>query len=780
MIRLSIGRPVAVAMGYLCVALLGAFAWQNIPIELLPDTQLPRLTLSARWRGASPETVEAFLTSPLESTIQQIQGVEKIISTSYEDQGEGVASIEIEFERSVDMDFARLNLSERVAELEEELPDGVQPIQLEPYIPEEFRSQGQTNQILVYQITGPYTLEALRTHVDEIVRPGLEQIDGVAQVVVRGGRERLLRIALDEEQILALGLTPRVVEDRIRELDLVQEAGAIREAGREWTLTIADRAQSVDDILNTIVATRRDRSIRLANVGRASETYEEARLLNRVNGSPAVTFFVEKESRVNTVKVAEAVKDRMAELQRFHPFGSRVLELRDASLDIRRQLTDLRYRALIAAVVIFVVLLLFLRSFRSAAMVFATIVFSVLISLNLIYFGGLTLNLLTLMGLAMGFGLIVDNSIVVLENVYRRWQSGERPAEAAEGGAKEVVLPILAATATTLIVFVPFVYLQGELRVFYVPLAIVVGLTLLASLFVAFTFIPALSARILATRGGAGSKEMQGAKSPAYIRFYRALLGFTLLHPWFVVSVTVACFGGSYYLFDEHVTRGIIWGGGFGSQETYVDVNLNLPRGSDMERSDALARYFEERIEDMPEVEQFETTVYGERARIRLTFPDSLESTQAPVAIKEQMTSFSLGFTGAEVRVYGVGPTFGYGGGGSAPNYSITVLGYNYLQVQDIAQSLGRSPSPHVSHPGRGYQRVERVLQPGPRLRVRGGSRPDDALALRHDGRGSHGTHERRDRGSPSAAVDRPDGWRRAPLRGEAGRCGHDGRLRAR
>ena len=205
MIRLSIGRPVAVAMGYLCVALLGAFAWQNIPIELLPDTQLPRLTLSARWRGASPETVEAFLTSPLESTIQQIQGVEKIISTSYEDQGEGVASIEIEFERSVDMDFARLNLSERVAELEEELPDGVQPIQLEPYIPEEFRSQGQTNQILVYQITGPYTLEALRTHVDEIVRPGLEQIDGVAQVVVRGGRERLLRIALDEEQILALG-----------------------------------------------------------------------------------------------------------------------------------------------------------------------------------------------------------------------------------------------------------------------------------------------------------------------------------------------------------------------------------------------------------------------------------------------------------------------------------------------------------------------------------------------------------------------------------------------
>ena len=305
--------------------------------------------------------------------------------------------------------------------------------------------------------------------------------------------------------------------------------------------------------------------------------------------------------------------------------------------------------------------------------------------------------------------------LFVLENVYRKWQGGEVPAVAAEAGAKEVVLPILAATATTLIVFVPFVYLQGELRVFYVPLAIVVGLTLVASLFVAFTFIPSLSAKILAQRGGvvgggamAGGAVAVGAvpggasvaasgpapapttvRGPLYIRFYRGLVGLTLRHPWLAVSVALACFGGSYYLFDKYVSRGIIWGGRFGAQETYVDVNINLPRGSDMERSDVLAQFFEEKIAAMPEVEQYETAVYGERARIHLTFPDSLEQTFVPVAIKEQMVSYSLGFTGAAVRVYGVGPTFGYGGGGSAPNYAITVLGYNYLQVRDIAESLG-------------------------------------------------------------------------------------------
>ena len=695
MIRMSIRRPVAVSMTYGAVALLGAFAWRNIPIEMLPDTELPRLTVTGRWRGASPETVEAFLTSPLEATVQRIRGVERIVSTSYEEQGAGLASIEIEFEPGTDMDFARLDLSERIAALEEELPEAVEPIRLEPYVPEEFRSQGPGNRILTYQFTGPYTLESLRAHVDVVVKPGLEQVEGVGQVLVFGGRERLLRVELDAEQILAMGLSPGTVEQRIRDLDLVREAGAVRRGARESTLTIEDRAQNVGDVLGAIVTTLGDRPVRLADVARVSETYDEPPVLNRVDGRSAVTFMIEKEPRINTVRVADAVKVRMAELEPLGPFGSELVLLSDASEDIRRQLGDLRYRALVAGAVIFGVLLLFLGSLPSAATIFLTIVFSVLISLNLIYLGGLTLNLLTLMGLAMGFGLIVDNSIVVLESVYRRREGGQEAAAAAREGARQVVLPILAATATTLIVFVPFVYLQGELRVFYVPLAVVVGLTLVASLFVAFTFIPSVSARLLAAGGGLrGSRgpnaRRRGTRPPVYVRFYRGVVGFTLRRPWLAVGVALACFGGSFHLFDTYVARGIIWGGRFGGgRETYVDVNINLPRGSDMARTDALARFFEERIAAMPEVERYETTVWGQRARIHLTFPEALELTAVPVAIKEQMTQYSLGFTGADVRVYGVGPSFAYGGGINVPNYALRILGYNYLRVQDIAENLG-------------------------------------------------------------------------------------------
>lgn len=719
MIRTSIRRPVAVAMAYTAVALLGLFSWQNIPIEFLPDTELPKLTVSGSWQGSSPETVEAFLTSPLEAAIQQIQGVDSIKS----DSQEGRTSIQVVFDRDADMDFVRLELSERISSLEEDLPPGVRNVTVEPYVPREF--QDQRRPFLSYSFTGPYILEALHKHLEDVVAPELNQLDGVAVTRVFGGRERRIEIRVDEEKVRSLGLNPFVVYQRIGELDLVQEAGIIREDAGERTVTIVNRPQSAQDIRSAPIRAVDGTVVRVGDVASVHDTFEEPQRLERINGRPSVTMALTKERGANTVRTADAVKARLAELESLSPYGSTFILEYDESDDVRRQLTDLRSRAAVAAVVIFLVLLVFLRSFRSAGLVFATIAFSVLISLNLIYFGGLTLNLLTLMGLAMGFGLIVDNSIVVLENVYRRWQRGEEATHAAEHGAREVVLPILASTATTLIVFVPFVYLQGELRVFYVPLAIVVGLTLLASLFVAFTFIPSISARILrggrpafalATPGGgplplapgvqafsaagggtsAGGSGSGGASTPGgagprpplYQRFYSALVGFTLRHPWVAIFVTLGAFAVSGYTFDKYVTRGVVWGGG-GGQRTYISIYISLPRGSNLERTNQLVEFFEEKLSVIPEVEQYTASIQQTSASMEVTFPDSLELTSVPPAIKEQMVAYSHTFTGAEVRVTGYGPSF-YGGGGSPPTYRIQVLGYNFERVRDIAEDLGR------------------------------------------------------------------------------------------
>jgi hydrophobic/amphiphilic exporter-1 (mainly G- bacteria), HAE1 family len=688
-IRLSIRRPVAVAMLYISVALLGVAAWRNIPIELLPDVSFPRLAVSFEWRGASPETIEAFATSPVEASIRQIKGVHRITSRSQE----GSARVDVEFVRNVDMDFVRMELAERMAALEDGLPEAVAPIRVAPYVPREFEEDA-SRPFIEYTFTGPLLLEALRRHLDEFVAPELLRLDGVSDVWIAGGRDRLLEIELRPARIETLGLRPEAVRAAIEQLDLVREAGAFREDDQEWPLTIRNRPADLQDIRDALLPGGWGSPVRVDDVAVIRDTFEDPTAHFRINGSPAVRFQVINERGTNIVQLAERVIGRVDELQSANPPGTTMTLNWNQSDRVRAQLMDVRNRAAVAALVIFLVLLAFLRSFRSAAVVFATIAFSVLIALNLIYFGGLSLNLLTLMGLALGFGLIVDNSIVVLENVFRKWERGTPPGEAAYRGARDVVLPILAATATTCIVFVPFLYLQGELRSYYLPLAVVVGLTLLASIFVAFTFIPALAARTLRPTGPRASGG-RARRSPLYIQFYHGLLDVTLKAPWATLAVAVLCFAGSYYLFDTHVTRHALWGGGSMGDRSFIRIATTLPRGADLERVDELTRYFEDRIAQMPEVERFTTNVGGERSMIEVFFPEHLEYTLAPLAIEEQLREFALGFSGATVRVIGTGPAFGVGGGGATPNYRITLLGYNYERLAEIADELGRRLQRH-------------------------------------------------------------------------------------
>ncbi|HEX6308818.1 MAG TPA: efflux RND transporter permease subunit [Longimicrobiales bacterium] len=692
MIRAFIQRPIAVSMIYLVVAALGVMAFRNVPIELLPDTDLPRLQIAATWPSASPEVVEAFLTAPLEAAVQQVRGVERITSNSRE--GMIGATIDVEFARDTDMDFARLELSERIASIEPELPVGSTPPRITMYVPDEFAEQQRS--VLEYTVTGPYILEYIREHIDDHIVPELSTVEGVGHVAVSGGRARVLEIELDERRIQSLGLTVQQVAARVAQIEIIREAGVVAApGGLHYTLAVRQTAQSAADIVALPLLTHDGRMVRVEDVARVYDTFEELRQHQRVDGNPAVMMQVYKQARTNTVEMADSVRARVDQLSAALPPGMRILLDRDQSVEIRRQLSDLRNRAAIAALIVLLVLLLFLRSARAAIIVFATVAFSILITINVIYFSGLSLNLLTLMGLAMGFGLVVDNAIVVLENVYRRRKLGEPAHLAAQRGAAEVVLPILAATFTTVVVLLPFVYLQGELRVYYVPLAIVVGLSLLASLFVAFTFIPSLGAKLLGRIRPDQELETHGSallpatpRTSRVARLYSGLIRGTLGWPRLTIVVVLIMLGGSYYLFDRFVTTGRLWNF-WGGESSYLAISIRMPRGEELERVDEFARFFEDRLKVMPEVERFITSVNTQNAYIRVYFPEEYENTNIPVAIKEELYQYSIGYGGAEVRVTGYGPSF-YGGGGSPPNYSIKVLGYNYDRVREIAEDIGR------------------------------------------------------------------------------------------
>lgn len=706
MISLAIRRPVATVAVYLALLMLGAYAFRLIPLELLPDVAYPRLLVRAVWPGASPESLEALVTTRLEGVARQVRGARTVASVSRVDPfGAGsVAEVDVEFARTTRMDFARLELGERLSALRGDLPERVE-LTVEPYVPDEFAQEGRP--FLAYRLTGPYDQGFLSRVADEDVRPTILGVDGVSAVWVYGGTDREIAIELDRARLDAYGLGLRDVQDLIARSFQLRAPGSVEVEGRRISLAVRSRPRDVRQLRELVVAPRPDGPVRLSDLGSIRDAHADLYELSRIDGRPAIWLVVTRQAGSNAIGVAEAVKAEAGRLAGSLPAGA-ILELdADQSRQIREQLTDLRLRALAAALIIFLVLVLFLRTTRSVAIVFATIGFSILIAVNLLYAGGFSLNVLTLAGLAWGFGIVVDNGIVVLENVRRHFDEGEDPKAAAWNGSREVLQPVLAATGTTAIVLVPFLLLQGELRLYYLPLGYAVGFSILASLFVAFTFVPSMMARWRPSRSRSRRAILPGGHAPdaltepIYLRAYRTVLEKALERPLVVTVVCTSCLLGSAWLFANHVDRGILWSSSFG-QDTYIAINIRFPRGAELEMTDRLARSFESRLAGMPEVERFETLVRPSYARLSVSFPPELERTSVPAAIKDQLTAYGQGYAGAEVQVLGFGPSF-YGGGGSPPTYSLQVLGFNYTKVKeiayDIAARLERFPRVRAADP---------------------------------------------------------------------------------
>jgi HAE1 family hydrophobic/amphiphilic exporter-1 len=699
LVKTSLQRPVATAMVYLIILATGLFSLSHLPLELTPEVDFPRLSVLTQWPNSSPEMVELFVTSPIEAVAATVTGVRKVRSTSEE----GLSTVEVEFERGTNMDFATFELNEKLAVAREELPYGAFPPQIQKYVPKEF----QTDVLLSYRLLGPFDLQTLRRMAKEKVRPPLLGLEGVADIRILGGVDREVRIEMDPRRMEALGVSIEAVQRTLQDLGLRQAAGHLVRGGTRWELLIDDPIQEVASIGKAVIpasflgASRRSTPgpVRLEDVAQVSDASSEPVGLSRINGQPAVTINIEKEPGTSTIAVAQAVEKKLTTIAKSFPPGLRLLKERDQSLRMRKELRDFTSRAGFCLLAIFAVLLLFLRRLRAPLVILATILFSVLLTVDFFYFAHLTLNLLTMAGLALGFGMLVDNSIVVLDSVERQWRRGQPVARAAERGASEVALAVVASTLTTVVVFLPFLYMTGELRIYYLPFALAVGLALVSSLVVAFTLTPMLAAKVLfrgsvgkgsPPRGGEQANEAEAgrAKAPTAVqRLYARYLRLSLRHKWFVAAAALALFVGSFYIFDKKVPRGqpFSWG-----RDTYLVVYVQMPSGSELEATDAVVRSFEEKLVGRPHLDKVTAEVYPEWARLRITFPPEIELTPEPLILKEKLSAMATRFAGANVNVYGFGPGF-FRGGGAAPRFYLQVLGYNYNEVKRTADEVGRT-----------------------------------------------------------------------------------------
>lgn len=554
--KVFIERPIATAMVFLALFVLGLYSFLNIPLELAPKEEFPQLHIQTSWQGVPPEVIQTQITSPLEEVVSTVKGIKKLTSSSRI----GMSTLTLDFTPKTNMEFARLALREKIRGIKDMLPYGVRPY-IQPYIPENF----QTDPFLSYTVSGNYTLQKLRELVKDKIENGIGSIKGVSQAEVTGGSDAEIRIVLDNEKIKALNVHPYLVQAKIQEISETYPAERVSQGQQEYLFKISNEIKGLRQLGETIVTYSGRNPIRLKDLADIIPSFGEVLYINRINGQPTIRLTVMKEKGSSTLKVARVVKSRLEIIKEELPSDLVFRSVHDESDEIQKNLNELYMLVGIIGAVIFLLVFIVLRSVRPSLLVISSILFSVLITFNLIYVFKISMNLLTLGGLALGFGLFVDNSIVVFENILRLKEKGLSSVEAAIQGAREVFLPVLAATLTTVSVFFSFAFFQGRLKIYYLPLAVIMTSALIASLLVSFSLIPALSPRLLKKKL---IKKERSSKS-----WYKSILGFLIKHPIEVILVIAAIFLFTYKWFMAEVPQGE-WFSWYSKEKLYVSIGM--------------------------------------------------------------------------------------------------------------------------------------------------------------------------------------------------------------
>jgi hydrophobic/amphiphilic exporter-1 (mainly G- bacteria), HAE1 family len=673
MMTAIIERPVATAMVYLAVSALGVFSCLNTPLELAPQEDFPRLDIVSSWPGASPETVQTRVTAPLEQAAVGVKGVRGIRSVS----DTGSSRITVELDPQADLEFTRLALREEIAKTERSLPHGVRP-SLDPYVPEDFR----VRPFLSYTISGNLPLQEIREMVKDRLELGLGSVRGVARVTVTGGSDPELRVVLDREKLSAYDIRPRGILSALSGRLQAFPTGTVREGEQEFSLRISGVIREPDELAETIVGRTGAGSLRLGDLARLVPAYGDISAVNRIDGRPTVSLTLYKEKGTNTLRTARAVKDKLAAIRLELPGDLMFRIVDDESREVRKKLLELSLLAGVIVAVVFLMVFIVLGSLKPSLLILSSIAISVAITFNLIYVFRISMNMLTLGALALGFGMFVDNSIVVYENILRLRERGVPPRQAAVQGPREVTAAVLASTLTTVSVFFLFPYFQGRLRIYYLPLAFVMVSALSASLLVSTTLIPSLSLHLVRTtrrtrirKGGAG---------------FERLLRLALRHPFGVLVLVVALFTGSCGWFRTAVATGEFprW---YSKERLYVSIGL--PPGTDIEVTDGVIRRFEDKVLEADLAKEIHTYVLPERASAAIAFPPDVERSSRPLALKEQLIQLAAqlagidcGITGFDLRGYSssLGTDTQYGS-------AINLFGYNLKTLKQISSELART-----------------------------------------------------------------------------------------
>ncbi len=688
--ELALRRPVFISVVFMIMTLLGAISFMRLPVDLMPDVSLPTITVTTTYTGVGPEEMEELVTMPLERVLASTPGARELTSTS----SEGSSRIVLRFDWGTNLDAAADEIRTRVDRARNQLP-------IEADTPTIFKFDVSTFPIIFLGVASDMGPRDLREFARKQLQYRFERIPGVAQADIWGGLEREIQVQLDRQKLDSLKLSPGQVVSALRRENLTEPAGQVKEGDFELMMRIQGEFVSLEEIRNTMVARREGRPIYIEDLAVVIDGHQEIRNLVRVNGVPGLRMAIRKQSGANSVETSRAVAAEIERMNSDFP-NVEVTVIYDSSKFIERAVANVRDAALYGSILAVIVLLLFLRNVRSTLVVAIAIPISVISTFALMHFYGFTLNTVTFGGLALGVGVLVDNAIVVLENIFRHRQDGREKMEAARKGTQEVALAITASTITTVVVFIPVIFMTGMSGVIFQQLAWVVTFALFSSLLIALTLVPLLSSRFIRVREPDretwhypiihGAAQALERLDEAYARGVR----WALRRRYLVIGASLALVAGAAALVPMI---------GFELQpetdEGEVRISLELPEGTRLsvtdevtERAEAIA------LEHVPEIADVLTEVGSaggwrvantNTSSIRLSLAPLSQRTRSSQQIVNDLQPIYSQFAGVISRTTAGGGNFILRiAQGDGDRLTIDVRGYELAQTYATAVDVRR------------------------------------------------------------------------------------------
>ncbi len=546
----SARRPVLTTMVTLIVVTIGAVSLSRLRTDLLPEVKLATLSIRTNYEGASPEVMERMVTQIIEEIVATVPGVEELTSQS----SEGRSDVRVRFGWGTDIDTAAIEVQSRLEQEMNELPEDIERPQVRKFDVNSFP-------VVLLGISSELDPVELTTLVEDQIRYRFSRVPGVAQVDLWGGYNREVRVELDPQKLRALDLPLNQVLSALRNANLDLPAGRIESGRYEVTLRAPAQYKDTDELRHTVVAVRRGAPVTISQIAEVTDTYEKITRHVRVNGKLGIRVAIRKQADANTVEVARAVLAEIDEANAAFPQIHIVPVINQGNF-IERSIQNVANSVLYGGALAVLVLLFFLRNLRSTLVIALAIPICIIATFALVYLGGLTLNLMTLGGLALGVGMMVDNSIVVLENIFRRRDEVHESKQAAAiHGADEVAGAIIASTITTLVIFLPLVFVEGVTGLLFKDLAYVIMFALFCSLVVALSLLPMLASKLVESPQELHEKHLSQANwigkvsDAAEAGFqhlesnYRGLLDWVMRHRWLTISASVIALGASLLLY---------------------------------------------------------------------------------------------------------------------------------------------------------------------------------------------------------------------------------------